>query len=67
MLKAAPLLLILLCVSCGKEAAQGQRCYTREEAMRACEAREMLENNLPLQTATLVCEPFYPAQACYYL
>lgn len=57
---------LLLLISCGKEAT-GKRCFTQEEAMIACEAKEMAEYNIPLETAKLICAPYYQGKACYHL
>jgi hypothetical protein len=66
MLKTVFIAFILFCVSCGKDAT-GERCFTQEEAILACQAKEMVELNVDANTARLICEPYYTGKACYYL
>jgi hypothetical protein len=57
---------ILILVSCGKEAGTG-RCFSREEALINCQAQEMSKLQITLETAKLICEPYFTGQACYRL
>jgi hypothetical protein len=59
------LLLLLLSVSCGEN--NSKRCFTREEAILSCQAREIANTGVTANVARLLCEPYYPYAGCYNL
>jgi hypothetical protein len=58
-----PVMLLLLSVACGKQ--EGDRCYTREEALAACQAEEISKSGVDLPTAKLLCKTETPYEGCY--
>lgn len=54
-------LLICLFVSCGNE----KRCYTKTEAIMACQVDEMSRSGVDAPTALMLCQPHYPYEGCY--
>lgn len=52
---------ILILVSCGNE----KRCFTKDEALMACQVEEMSKLRVDAATAKIFCEPYYPAESCY--
>jgi hypothetical protein len=60
------LALIILC-SCGKESGENPRCYTKEDAFNFCVMQEMLEYQTTKEVASLMCQPKFTIDMCYYL
>jgi len=62
-MKLVTFTLLILFVSCG----QGKRCYSKEEAMLACQAEEMSNKQVTNDVAILLCKPYYSVDKCYSL
>lgn len=62
-LKLILILLLFTVTSCGNE----QRCFTRDEAMMACQVEEISRSQVDLATAKMLCEPYYPVEGCYQI
>lgn len=54
-------LLICLFVACGND----KRCYTKAEALMACQVDEMSRSGVDAPTALMLCQPYYPVEMCY--
>jgi hypothetical protein len=59
------ILCLLLLISCGKN--DEGRCYSKEEALVACQAEQMATLQVTLETAKIICEPYYNQGQCYRL
>lgn len=55
-------------ISCGSPNSDtAKRCYTREEAITACQVKEIAKLGVTLDTARTLCLPYYPYENCYTL
>lgn len=63
-----PLILVLLVtmVSCGKGSDEHKRCFSKEDAFNFCVAQEMIEHQTTIEVATLMCQPKFTIDGCYY-
>jgi hypothetical protein len=52
---------LVLMIACGNE----QRCFTRAEAIMACQVEEMSRSGVDAATASMLCQPYYSAEGCY--
>lgn len=59
------LILLLFVVSCGKDV--DKRCFTRDEVINYCAAKEMGETGVTLDIAKNFCSSSYPYESCYAL
>jgi hypothetical protein len=63
-MKTITILALFFVIACGE---QGKRCYSKEEAIVACQVEEMKKQQIDADTALIFCSPRYPYQGCYNL
>ena len=59
------LALIILC-SCGN-GSKNERCFSKEDAFNFCVMQEMIEYQTTKEVASLMCQPKFTIDGCYYL
>jgi hypothetical protein len=52
---------LVLMIACGNE----KRCFTKAEAIMACQVEEMSRTGVDAATAQIFCEPRHPHTGCY--
>jgi hypothetical protein len=55
------LISLLFLAACGNE----KRCFTKNEALMACQVEEMSKLQVDALTARMLCEPYYQFEGCY--
>jgi hypothetical protein len=55
------ILILFTLIACGNE----KRCFTKEEALMACQVEEMSKLQVDAATARMLCEPYYAFEGCY--